>query len=253
MRICRSSSCVGTDSSSAAASTTGTPPPTASPLLRAPTCRAEPQPDSAPTLSRCRPALRRLAADTDRRRPSPTPDAQRRRRRSRLAMRRAASTAGSRPRRRRAEYAGRARDDPGHYMGLTGPLDGRRHALLHGPGPAQDHRAALRHRRALVRQGVAVDRPDLSRALAAREAHRHHPRHQSAVAPYDTTGYASPDWSGFIGEGAPRAIAGLPGKWGGIPFDFVTGEGDSGSPACPTRLSAACRNVSRTERDLRPS
>jgi hypothetical protein len=55
----------------------------------------------------------------------------------------------------------------------------------------------------------------------------------SAVAPYDTTGYESPDWSGFIGEGPPRAIEGLPGMWSGIQYDFVTGEADSGFPGLP--------------------
>jgi len=55
----------------------------------------------------------------------------------------------------------------------------------------------------------------------------------SAVAPFDTTGFQSPDWSGFVGDGAPRAIDGLPGMWGGIQYDFVTGDGDSGVPGLP--------------------
>jgi hypothetical protein len=52
----------------------------------------------------------------------------------------------------------------------------------------------------------------------------------SAVAPYDTVGYQSPDWSGFEGDGEPRVIAGLPGLWAGVQYDFVTGEGDGGNP-----------------------
>lgn len=59
----------------------------------------------------------------------------------------------------------------------------------------------------------------------------------SAVAPYDTVGYNSPDWSGFVGEGAPRAIDGLPGLWSGIQYDFVTGEGDSGNPGLDESLA----------------
>jgi hypothetical protein len=55
----------------------------------------------------------------------------------------------------------------------------------------------------------------------------------SAVAPYGTEGYLSPDWHGFEGDGAPRAIEGLPGTWAGIDYDFVTGEGDSGYPGLP--------------------
>jgi hypothetical protein len=45
------------------------------------------------------------------------------------------------------------------------------------------------------------------------------------VAPFDTTGYQSPDWRGFIGESdEPYAIEGLPGTWVGFNYDFITGE-----------------------------
>ena len=58
----------------------------------------------------------------------------------------------------------------------------------------------------------------------------------SAVAPYDTVGYQSPDWHAFEGEGEFRAIPGLPGLWSGIDFDFVTGEGDSGNRGLPPEV-----------------
>jgi hypothetical protein len=58
----------------------------------------------------------------------------------------------------------------------------------------------------------------------------------SAVAPFDTTGYSSPDWHGFEGEGLPRVVAGLPGLWSGIDYDFVTGAGDSGFPGLPDQV-----------------
>jgi hypothetical protein len=58
----------------------------------------------------------------------------------------------------------------------------------------------------------------------------------SAVAPYDTVGYASPDWTGFTGDGTPQIYAGLPGEWAGIAYDFVTGEGDSGMPGLPDQV-----------------
>jgi hypothetical protein len=48
----------------------------------------------------------------------------------------------------------------------------------------------------------------------------------AAVAPFRSHGFASPDWIGFQyeGEDAPRVRhPGLPGKWAGIPYDFVTG------------------------------
>jgi hypothetical protein len=54
----------------------------------------------------------------------------------------------------------------------------------------------------------------------------------AAVARFDTTGYRSPDWRAFIGEGEPRAIEGLPGTWVGFEFDFSTGE-DNEKPGLP--------------------
>jgi hypothetical protein len=59
----------------------------------------------------------------------------------------------------------------------------------------------------------------------------------AAVAPFTTRGYASPDWTAFTGDGKPRAYPGLPGKWAGLPYDFVTGEGDSGMPGLPNEVS----------------
>ena len=48
----------------------------------------------------------------------------------------------------------------------------------------------------------------------------------AAVAPYDTEGFRSPDWSGFqwnASDPAPRSYAGLPGEWTGVRYDFVRG------------------------------
>jgi hypothetical protein len=58
----------------------------------------------------------------------------------------------------------------------------------------------------------------------------------SAVAPYNTGGYQSPDWRGFAGEGPPRTIPGLPGTWPGVEYDFVTGEGDTGNRGLPAEV-----------------
>lgn len=44
-----------------------------------------------------------------------------------------------------------------------------------------------------------------------------------AVAPFDSSGFASPDWVAFEGDGTPRTIEGLPGRWSGLDYDFVTG------------------------------
>lgn len=59
-----------------------------------------------------------------------------------------------------------------------------------------------------------------------------------AVAPYASTNYESPDWAGFEGEGNPVAYPDLPGRWSGIRYDFVTGEGGPGSPGLPPEVDA---------------
>ena len=58
----------------------------------------------------------------------------------------------------------------------------------------------------------------------------------SAVARFDSVGYRSPDWTGFVGEGEPTSYLGLPGQWAGIPYDFATGDGDSGQPGLPDEV-----------------
>jgi hypothetical protein len=48
----------------------------------------------------------------------------------------------------------------------------------------------------------------------------------SAVAPWDTGGFTSPDWRGFQWEGVdskPVRYEGLPGRWQGTIYDFVRG------------------------------
>jgi hypothetical protein len=64
----------------------------------------------------------------------------------------------------------------------------------------------------------------------------------AAVAGFDTTGYRSPDWRAFIGDGEPRAIEGLPGTWVGIEFDFTTGE-DNEKPGLPDEASQCLDNT----------
>jgi hypothetical protein len=57
----------------------------------------------------------------------------------------------------------------------------------------------------------------------------------SAVAPFHTSGYHSPDWRGFIGEGEPYTIEGLPGTYVGMNFDFLVGE-DGEKPGLPDEV-----------------
>lgn len=46
-----------------------------------------------------------------------------------------------------------------------------------------------------------------------------------AVAPYDSSGFSSPDWIGFQLTADPTRASyeGLPGEWAGLPYDFVGG------------------------------
>jgi hypothetical protein len=48
----------------------------------------------------------------------------------------------------------------------------------------------------------------------------------AAVAPFDSQGFASPDWIGFqyeVQEQSRESYDGLPGRWAGTPYDFVRG------------------------------
>jgi hypothetical protein len=56
------------------------------------------------------------------------------------------------------------------------------------------------------------------------------------VAPFDSSGYASPDWRAFEGDGEPRKVEGLTGTWSGIEYDFVEGP-DGSSPGLPVEAS----------------
>jgi hypothetical protein len=54
-----------------------------------------------------------------------------------------------------------------------------------------------------------------------------------AVAPYDTEGFESPEWTAFQYDSAdpePRTYPGLPGLWAGVPYDFVRGGGGPDTP-----------------------
>jgi hypothetical protein len=58
----------------------------------------------------------------------------------------------------------------------------------------------------------------------------------AAVAPYDTDGFASPDWSGFQWNSAdttPHAYPGVPGEWRGTRYDFVRGGAGLTIPGLP--------------------
>jgi hypothetical protein len=62
----------------------------------------------------------------------------------------------------------------------------------------------------------------------------------AAVAPYDTGGFASPDWVGFQYDAAdPQAYTypGLPGAWRGVAYDFVDGGRGLTFPGLPADIA----------------
>jgi len=61
----------------------------------------------------------------------------------------------------------------------------------------------------------------------------------SAVAPYDTEGFESPDWVGFqfdSSHAAMKSYPGLPGQWSGTPYDFVRGGAGLKIPGLPDEV-----------------
>jgi len=59
----------------------------------------------------------------------------------------------------------------------------------------------------------------------------------AAVAPYDTDGFRSPDWSGFQwADTEPSPYPGLPGTWQGVRYDFVKGGADLDIPGLPAEV-----------------
>jgi hypothetical protein len=62
----------------------------------------------------------------------------------------------------------------------------------------------------------------------------------SAVAPYDTRGFRSPDWRGFqydSSDTGQRAVPRLPGLWSGIEYDFVNGGEGLTIPGLPPEIA----------------
>jgi hypothetical protein len=119
-----------------------------------------------------------------------------------------------------------------NYMGLTDPLVVADMRYFRGPDPDNILEPRFENlERWYIKATLATDPTYRGRWLIEKRTDTI--LGVSAVAPHDTTGYQSPDWSGFVGEGPPRAIDGLPGMWSGIQYDFVTGQGDSGFPGLP--------------------
>jgi hypothetical protein len=93
-----------------------------------------------------------------------------------------------------------------------------------GPeSPPSEREYLLNVRRWYVKATLKDDRTFAGRFLVER---RTFGSGLAAVAPFESEGFASPDWIGFQYEGQAaerRAYDGLPGTWAGTPYDFVRG------------------------------
>lgn len=121
-------------------------------------------------------------------------------------------------------------------MGVTGPWTVTEMRYFIGPdapGIIEPHYEVVE--RWYVRAFPLSDRPFRGRWLLEKRTDQI--LGISAVAPWESFGYESPDWTGFVGAGPPETYIGLPGQWSGIPYDFVTGEDDSGQPGLPAEVT----------------
>jgi hypothetical protein len=93
-----------------------------------------------------------------------------------------------------------------------------------GPeSPPSEREYILNVRRWYVKASLEQDGSFAGRFLVE---HRTFGAGLAAVAPFDSQGFASPDWIGFQyegGEADSEAYDGLPGAWAGTPYDFVRG------------------------------
>jgi hypothetical protein len=122
--------------------------------------------------------------------------------------------------------------------GVEGPLDVVDLRYFQGPeSPPSDKGYLLVVQRWYVKLYAKDDLAFQGRFLV--EARRFG-RGLVAVAPYDTSGFRSPDWIGFqydSGDPEPKVYAGLPGTWSGIPYDFVKGGEGLTIPGLPEEVA----------------
>lgn len=126
-------------------------------------------------------------------------------------------------------------------LDVEGPwqLDALRYFI--GPDVPWSETPASLVERWYVRGALATDANFRGRFLVERRSERI--AGVAAVAPYESTGFASPDWTGFIGDGQPTTYLGLPGQWSGTPYDFVSGGGYSGQPGLPDQVVGCMRDT----------
>ena len=121
--------------------------------------------------------------------------------------------------------------------GVTGPLDVVDMRRFDGPeSPPSDKGYLLNVERWYVKAFAKDDPSFQGRFLVER---RTYGIGLAAVAPYDTFGFRSPDWTGFQFDGGgtePNPYARLPGTWSGIPYDFGKGGAGLEFPGLPEEV-----------------
>jgi hypothetical protein len=119
----------------------------------------------------------------------------------------------------------RALSDPAGERVIPGDLEVEEMRYFEGPESPPSVREYIQNvRRWYVKASLRDDPEFAGRFLVER---RSFGPGLAAVAPFDSEGFASPDWIGFQyeGEEAERQdYNGLPGTWAGTPYDFVRGK-----------------------------
>lgn len=128
----------------------------------------------------------------------------------------------------------------GEAMGVMGEFVVVDMRYFEGPeSPRADKGYQKRVRRWYVKAYLARDRSFRGRWIVEE---REFGPGLVAVAPFQSRGFVSPDWVGFQHESTDqerRAYPGLPGTWGGTPYDFVNGGAGVEIPGLPPS-SAGC-------------
>ena len=109
--------------------------------------------------------------------------------------------------------------------------------LFTGPESPPSEKGYLKEIRRWYVKLFATDEPAYQGRFIVEQ--RRFGRGVAAVAPYDSTGFASPDWIGFQWETGSEAepYPGLPGRWAGTPYDFVEGGEGLTIPGLPADVA----------------
>lgn len=130
------------------------------------------------------------------------------------------------------------------FMRVEGELDVDEMRYFEGPESPPSEQGYLRVVKRWYVKGSLADDPSFRGRWLVEE--RFFGSGVVAVAPYDTSGFTSPDWRGFQHREADperRAYPGLPGEYAGDPYDFVTGGDVFDFPGLPQEVTGCLRGT----------